>query len=179
MSTFLDNLRDTACMTGGYEREPFGEWLHAELDRRGWESTDLASRMGSSRMTVWRWLNGERQPDTESCHRIADVLRLAPEYVLYMAGRLERLPIPRSDYDRSREIDDLRRAMDASIRRIEEVDASDDHLYSIEIIGRVPADSVRWTHVAEEGRVVRGVSLIVLFSGTKCLPAAHKQKPLV
>lgn len=39
MSTFLDNLRDTACMTDGYEREPFGEWLHAELDRHGWEPT--------------------------------------------------------------------------------------------------------------------------------------------
>lgn len=64
----------------------FGVWLDRQLSRREWSQADLARRLNVQNATVSRWISGVRQPDTESCERIADVLFLDVDEVLAIAG---------------------------------------------------------------------------------------------
>jgi len=155
MSTFVDELLHTAVMTDGSNANPFGNWLLAEISRRGWERSEFARRVDVPRATVSRWINGSRIPTPEKCADLADALGLAPEYVLWKAGHLEQLPAPPADYDAVREVGELRRMLDAGVRRVEEAYASTDMMLRIRVVGIVPADSVRWTSVGNERRAVR------------------------
>lgn len=49
---------------------PFGNWLRAEIDRRGWSQADLVARADVPRGTVSRWVNNVSVPPPDYCRRI-------------------------------------------------------------------------------------------------------------
>lgn len=128
--------------------EAFGAWLRLKIDQDGRSITALADEMRVPRGTVWRWLRGERVPDTAYCDRIAGVLGIDPDLVLARAGHRELREHP-ALHDINRQLRDenrrLRSDLDEAQLRLEVVPVGRD----IAVVGRIPADSVRW--VAEEG----------------------------
>jgi transcriptional regulator with XRE-family HTH domain len=64
----------------------FGNWLRRKLKDQGMSQSDLARAMETSTGTVSMWVTGKRVPDPDSCDRIADVLLLDLDVVLFQAG---------------------------------------------------------------------------------------------
>lgn len=141
----------------GTEAVPFGDWLRAELERRGMDPADLAARLGVPAGTVSRWLNNRRRPESPYCERIAHVLGIAPIVVLFRAGRIATLPQPMEQYELEREIREFRQSEYHQHRRLERIEAlAGAGEVAIRFYGRVPADALRWIQ-AEEGGEMRGV----------------------
>ena len=155
MSRIFATICHTRHMTDGITSNPFGTWLQEQLTARQWERIDLARRLDVPRGTVTRWLNGDRRPSTEKCRDLAEVLRWPPEYVLWKAGHLERPPRDPATYEAEREVIEMRRMLDAGVRRVEQAYASSEAMTRVRLVGIVPADSVRWTRVGDEHRAVR------------------------
>lgn len=64
----------------------FGDWLRAEIKRRGLSISEFARRIGVRHGTVSRWLSATRRPDSESANRIARVLGVPPAVVTGQLG---------------------------------------------------------------------------------------------
>lgn len=126
------------------QERPFGEWLRDEIDRKGWIPAMLADALGVPDGTVARWLNGARVPSSASCKRIAAALGVDPDLVLAHAGHRDRRDNPAQDaviQQQRQEINRLRSDLDESQIRLEVTPIGRD----IPVVGRVPADSIRWT----------------------------------
>lgn len=126
------------------ETVPFGAWLQQQIDRKGWSLRDFASRVGVSHSTVSRWIQQGRQPETEQCASIAAALGVDPDLVLARARHrdargsdavLEANRILREENQR------LRTDLDETTIRMEATPIGRD----IPVVGRVPADTIRWT----------------------------------
>ena len=74
------------------ERSAFGKWLLGELDRRRWSMREFARRCDVSESTVSRIVSGKRNPSSELCRKMAEVLQLPPERVFREAGLLPHSP---------------------------------------------------------------------------------------
>ena len=72
--------------------ETFSDWLMAELNERQWTQAELARRCGSTKATISRIINGERQIGTDVATAIAYALNLPPDEVFRQAGLLPPQP---------------------------------------------------------------------------------------
>lgn len=77
----------------------FGDWLTAELDKRGWTQADLVRESGLSRAQVSMVVNGGRKPGKHFCRSVARALSLPEEAVFRRAGMLP----PSQAYDEKAE----------------------------------------------------------------------------
>jgi transcriptional regulator with XRE-family HTH domain len=74
------------------ERSPFGKWLLQELEERRWSMREFARRCGVSESTISRVVSGKRNPSSDLCRKMAEVLHLPPERVFRKAGLLPQTP---------------------------------------------------------------------------------------
>ncbi len=72
------------------ERSAFGKWLLKELDDRRWSMREFARRCEVSESTISRVVSGKRNPSSDLCRRMAEVLHLPPERIFREAGLLPR-----------------------------------------------------------------------------------------
>ena len=72
--------------------ENFIRWLLTELDKKGWQPSDLAKQAKVSKGSVSNVLNGNRKPGPDLCLAIAKALNEPPEKVFRLAGLLPALP---------------------------------------------------------------------------------------
>lgn len=95
-------------------RMGFAEWLGEQIRYKKTNASGLARMIGTSHVTVLRWLNGTYLPKTEHCYRIAEYLEVPAEKVLTLAGHLKpsdtpvRLRENREDYMADPRLDLLR-----------------------------------------------------------------------
>lgn len=66
----------------------FKNWLITELNKRGWNQSELAVAAGVTRTAISDVLSGRRNPGVELCNSLARALRLPPEVVFRHAGLL-------------------------------------------------------------------------------------------
>lgn len=129
----------------------FGEWLEDQLKERGWSRPRLARMIDYSPGAVTSWIRGDRTPEERACVMIAEVFGISANEVLRRAGRPE-LPDPEILVDAGTKIplpdtSDPWEHLDQRLRRIEiQIGES---LPKVEVIGRVPADGVRWAAIGD------------------------------
>ena len=77
----------------GMDSELFGKWLIQQMNIKGWNMTDLASRAGVSKQVISKYINNPPdKPDNEVLSGIARAFRLPPETVFRAAGLLPPEP---------------------------------------------------------------------------------------
>jgi len=74
------------------ERSALGKWLLQELDDRRWSMREFARRCEVSESTISRIVSGKRNPSSELCRKMAEVLRLPAEKIFRQAGLLPQAP---------------------------------------------------------------------------------------
>ncbi len=74
------------------ERSAFGKWLLQELEDRRWSMREFARQCEVSESTISRVVSGKRNPSSDLCRRMANVLHLPPERIFREAGLLPRNP---------------------------------------------------------------------------------------
>lgn len=72
--------------------EKFNEWLQAEMDKRGWNQSELARRAGFFPSSLNRVLGGTRKLGADMAVGIARALHMRPERVMFQAGLIPTLP---------------------------------------------------------------------------------------
>lgn len=82
--------------------QTFATWLQRHLLRREWTQADFARRLNVSPQVVSKWILAQRIPDPASCDRIADVLGVDLDLVLWQAGH--RPNVERIDPDDPRTV---------------------------------------------------------------------------
>jgi transcriptional regulator with XRE-family HTH domain len=84
--------------------EEFIRWLTEEMDKRGWNNSELARKAGlRSPSTIQQVVTGGRNPGVEFCLGVARAFREPPELVFRRAGLLpDREGIEDELYDRFR-----------------------------------------------------------------------------
>jgi SOS-response transcriptional repressor LexA len=102
----------------------FGQWLKAQLRAKRWRQVDLASRIDVSRSTVGMWATDVQPPSEDNMHEIARVFGIRVEEVRARANRPAR---------REGEV----------LRRLPGQPRSGPQI-AWPVIGRIPADAVRW-----------------------------------
>src|SRR5690606_8121609 len=82
----------------------FGRWLRERIRSSPYvrNQSEFAQRVGTSTGTVSMWATGKRIPDPASCDRIADVLGVDLDLVLWQAGH--RPNVERIDPDDPRTV---------------------------------------------------------------------------
>ena len=103
-------------------------WLMQEMNKKGWDTNELAQQSGLNTTTLEATFNGDRRPDFEFCFRVADVLEKQPERLLNMAGLLSdtalshALRLSRADSMSrvvpNREVYNIRRELSLEERRL-------------------------------------------------------------
>ena len=58
------------------------DWLVRYMDRKFFTYEDLASRVGVSKNTVYRWCAGRMEPSKHNIIKIADALGVEPEQLM-------------------------------------------------------------------------------------------------
>ena len=66
--------------------ETFAEWLEKQMNRLGWNQSEMARRAGVERATINRALNQTRRPEPRTCRGIARALAVDEDDVLSRAG---------------------------------------------------------------------------------------------
>lgn len=66
----------------------FSEWINQELNKRGWNQSELARRADISRGTLANIMNGNRGIGPETCTAIAEAMDLPAIEVFRAAGLL-------------------------------------------------------------------------------------------
>jgi transcriptional regulator with XRE-family HTH domain len=66
----------------------FSEWLQKELERKGWNQSDLARAAHLGKGSLSDIISGRRKVGSEVARAIADALKLPPEQVFRAAGIL-------------------------------------------------------------------------------------------
>ena len=65
--------------------EDFSYRLTVLLDENNMKQTELANKIGTSNVTICRYLNGERTPRLDVVSRIANVFQVSLDYLLGLA----------------------------------------------------------------------------------------------
>ena len=65
--------------------EDFSYRLTVLLDENNMKQTELANKIGTSNVTICRYLNGERSPRLDVVSRIANVFQVSLDYLLGLA----------------------------------------------------------------------------------------------
>lgn len=79
------------------QQEYFSDWLKTQMQIRGFSSAELSRRTKISPSTVSKWLKGIGFPDTSSCAKLADALKLPLDDVYRAAGHPSaEAPSPRN-----------------------------------------------------------------------------------
>ena len=69
--------------------EKFGRWLFQQMEAKGWNMTDLATRAGVSKQVISKYINNPpEKPDNNVLTGIARAFQLPPETVFRAAGLL-------------------------------------------------------------------------------------------
>jgi transcriptional regulator with XRE-family HTH domain len=66
----------------------FVTWLDTELDKRGWNRSELARRAGFTPGALTHIYSGKRKPGINLCNAIAKAMNIQPEEVQRAAGLL-------------------------------------------------------------------------------------------
>lgn len=157
----------------------FGEWLQDELDKRGWSRPRLARYIDLSPGAVTSWIRGDRRPSEHACKQIAAAFGIDVSEVMDRAGHeiapvgeaLAQVPTDQSTDEPLTDSQPLSEdtftqflsrietevgKIAAGLRRAGlmpvDIDVTDDTI-QVPVIGRVPADSLRWTAMEEESDV--------------------------
>jgi transcriptional regulator with XRE-family HTH domain len=97
LSTNVDYFRVTISnMSIG---ESFVAWLQEEMQKRGWNQSDLAKAAGISRQAVSNILNMARTPGPDVCKSIASAFKIDPAIVFVKAGFLPPKKQSNNDFD--------------------------------------------------------------------------------
>lgn len=64
------------------------EWINEQLRERGWSMRELARRADVSHATISNVMNGQTQPGTSLCVKLAVALDVSTDYVLRLGGFL-------------------------------------------------------------------------------------------
>lgn len=70
--------------------QDFVTWLNTEMDRRGWNYSELARRAGLNASTLSKAISGYNRPGLELCVGVAEALGVPPETVMRRAGLLPK-----------------------------------------------------------------------------------------
>ncbi len=76
------------------ERDLFSSWLWDELQKRGWDQTQLVKRSGVSQGQISRIMNNTRNPGPDALRKIARALQIPEEAAFRAAGVLGNRPDP-------------------------------------------------------------------------------------
>ena len=68
-----------------FKVEDFSYRLTVLLDENNMKQTELANKIGTSNVTICRYLNGERTPRLDVVSRIANVFQVSLDYLLGLA----------------------------------------------------------------------------------------------
>jgi transcriptional regulator with XRE-family HTH domain len=77
----------------------FVEYLHQELDQRGWSISELARRSQLATSTISDVLNEHTQPGQKFLTNVAFGLRVPPLRIFRLAGVLPRIIGSQADWD--------------------------------------------------------------------------------
>lgn len=77
----------------------FTEFIHSEMEKRGWSQADLARQTGMTTGGVSMLLNQTRRPGPDTLLVLARVFQIPPEIIFRSAGLLP--PVPESTEDKS------------------------------------------------------------------------------
>jgi transcriptional regulator with XRE-family HTH domain len=70
-----------------WQSEGFPRWLRERMEERGWNTVDLAERLGTRYTSgPTRWLTGQTLPSLASLTKLAEILELPVEEVYKAAG---------------------------------------------------------------------------------------------
>lgn len=70
----------------------FSNWLLEQLQKTGWNQSELASHAGVTRTAISDVISGRRKAGSELCIAISQALKLPPETVFRYAGLLPPIP---------------------------------------------------------------------------------------
>ncbi|WP_462420066.1 helix-turn-helix domain-containing protein [Salinicoccus sp. Marseille-QA3877] len=70
--------------------ESLGRNLRYHLDRNPYSQTELAEKLGVSRMTINNYLNGKSEIPLEKIYMIAEILNIMPEHIDFSLDKEER-----------------------------------------------------------------------------------------
>lgn len=73
--------------------ETFTNWLNAELEKREWNYSKLATKAKISKGTISHILSGRRNPGSDFCEKIARAFNIPPDEVYRRAGLLPPAPV--------------------------------------------------------------------------------------
>lgn len=71
----------------------FSGWLQDEMNKRGWNNSELARRAGVTRGAIGNVLRGDRRPGSDLAAAIAKAFGMRPDEVFQIAGILPDLNI--------------------------------------------------------------------------------------
>jgi transcriptional regulator with XRE-family HTH domain len=95
----------------------FADWLEEEIQKRGWQPSDMAREANTYPATITRILNRMRNPGPDICLAIAKALDMPPEEVFRKAGLLPDLPYGPLEQMTLQELHDLMRNLTPRDRR--------------------------------------------------------------
>lgn len=137
----------------------FGEWLADRLfEHDNMTQSEFALRIGVDQSTVSGWVNGESRPRRNTCYKIADFFGVPRAEVVQLAGlkpsardnlipASPSAPEGKSTKEPLTERKEPWEYLDQRLRRIEL--RLGENLPTVEVIGRVPADGVRWAGIGD------------------------------
>ena len=95
------------------QSKTFGDWLMRKIEGQGMNKSRFAERMGVSRTTVGRWVNG-RVPEASFIDKMSDVLFEDFDYMMEKAGYR-----PHIEDDA---LEDIHARLDPLLRKMDEAD---------------------------------------------------------
>ena len=79
--------------------ESFSKWLVDRISQKGWTRAEFCRRAGLSDPGLSLVVSGKRRPGVEFCQAVARAFDdVTPEQVMRLAGLLDELPGPESDF---------------------------------------------------------------------------------
>lgn len=76
------------------DNDLFSSWLWGELQKRGWDQTQLVKRSGVSQGQISRIMNNTRNPGPNALRKIARALQVPEETAFRAAGVMGNRPEP-------------------------------------------------------------------------------------
>lgn len=152
-----DTVYDTRMERSEMPSLTFGEWLTDQLQAARLSRPKFANRIGYSQAAVQKWVRGERIPEERACILMAELFGVDPDEVLERVGRAPLgQPIQPTDTQvltdpHSSGHDDFRQDV-ANLLKAHGVEIGGTAW--MRVIGRVPADTLRWAEWENEDRTV-------------------------
>lgn len=148
-----DNVKDSwrSCYLWGMKNGDFGDWLSDQIYQSGLTQKDFATAIGFSDTAVSAWVGGKRRVSVHAIRAIADYLGMDAQEVARLAGRdlggRADVPDGQSTKGPLTTKADPWEYLDQRLKRIEL--RLGENLPTVEVIGRVPADGVRWADIGD------------------------------